>query len=45
MMLLKRDVATCLAEIEKLEKEMQEQHCVTRVDIYKSRGISDRIGD
>ena len=33
----------CLAEVEKLEKELQEQHCITRVDIYKSRGISDRM--
>ena len=33
----------CLAEVEKLEKELQEHHCITRVDIYKSRGISDRM--
>ncbi|MBI9109389.1 MAG: FAD-dependent oxidoreductase [Spirochaetales bacterium] len=33
----------CLAEVEKLEKEMQKNHCVTRVDIYKSRGLSDRM--
>lgn len=33
----------CLAEVEKLEKQLKENHCVTRVDIYKSRGISDRM--
>ena len=33
----------CMAEVEKLEKELEENHCVTRVDIYKSRGISDRM--
>jgi thioredoxin reductase (NADPH) len=33
----------CLAEVEKLEKVMEERHCVTRVDIYKSKGISERM--
>ena len=33
----------CLAEVEKLERDMMEHHCVTRVDVYKSRGISERM--
>ena len=33
----------CLAEVEKLEKELQEHHCITRVDVYKSKGISERM--
>ena len=33
----------CLSLVEDLEKQIKEHHCVTRVDIYKSRGISDRM--
>lgn len=33
----------CLSLVEDLEKQIEEQHCVTRVDVYKSRGISNRM--
>ena len=33
----------CLSLVEDLEKQIAEHHCVTRVDVYKSRGISNRM--
>lgn len=33
----------CLSLVEDLEKQISEHHCVTRVDIYKSKGISNRM--
>jgi thioredoxin reductase (NADPH) len=33
----------CLHKIDELERQLAENHCVTRVDVYKSRGISDRM--
>lgn len=33
----------CLSLVEDLEKQIEEHHCVTRVDTYKSKGISNRM--
>jgi thioredoxin reductase (NADPH) len=33
----------CLSLVEDLEKQIEERHCVTRVDVYKSKGISKRM--
>ena len=33
----------CLSLVEDLEKQIAEHHCVTRVDVYKSKGISNRM--